>query len=164
MIETHLLGCHPLKYIALNSNRLSNLSSHWWSSSPHITMLLLDMNSITAIEAGTFSNLPHLQSLSIEGNGLTAFSPNALANGDRSLLEKLSLKQNKLQEVPSEMLKHLPNLLMLDLSQNLFRLIDLDDFKGLHKLQELHLNNLPNLEVIGKYSFSDLVNLHSIEN
>lgn len=61
-------------------------------------------------------------------------------------LEKLSLDDNQLKVVPTEVLKELPNLQLLRLGGNLIERIEEDSFP-LKRLKSLDLSHNPILEV-----------------
>ena len=158
-------GLESLKSLVLNSNRLERVSQTWWRYSPSLDTILLDMNRIATLPANAFEGISKIKSISIEGNDLVDISAELFGPATNSAigLEKLSLKHNKLRTIPTELLGHLKNLESLDLSQNLFEVIDPDAFKGLDKLESVHLNALPALKVVRDYSFSELLSLRNLE-
>lgn len=112
-----------------------------------------------------FQNLESLSSLSVEGNKVSRLTWNSeyRKDSDPPNLTKLSLKSNVLTTIPTESLRHLKNLVTLDMSGNLFRRFVADSVKGLDSLKYLYLNSLAKLEIIDDFAFSEINTLTSLE-
>lgn len=144
-----------LKKLSLSHNRLTQLLQKMLVGMPHLEELHLNDNAIADIENHAFSNTPFLKRLKLNKNQLTKLSGpifegtkykrEQIAGRDRlNALEELDLRDNKLNEIPTSILIHLPNLALLLLTNNMIAQITPQNIAALKKTSSLKMINLIN--------------------
>ncbi|VDM62386.1 unnamed protein product [Angiostrongylus costaricensis] len=144
---TSLKSFRKFKELDISYNQISSVHRSAFESISHIKALDLSYNSIAYIERGTFKNLAkNLERLNLEGNIFHAL-PEAL--GDLWNLTHLNLNGNKLTRLDNKILDGLKNeLVELSLAYNRLKIVSLDVFIGMTRLQHLDLskNNINRLD------------------
>ncbi|KAE9415552.1 hypothetical protein Angca_002700, partial [Angiostrongylus cantonensis] len=144
---TSFKSFRKFKELDISYNQISSVHRSAFESISHIKALDLSYNSIAYIERGTFKNLAkNLERLNLEGNIFHAL-PEAL--GDLWNLTHLNLNGNKLTRLDNKILDGLKNgLLELSLAYNRLKIVPLNMFIGMTRLQHLDLskNNINKLD------------------
>ena len=101
-----------------------------------------------SIESIKSLNLPNLLienmfQLDLSGNRLTSLTVNDFSIGNYSMLQRLILKNNQIEDIASNSLFTLKNLKYLDLSNNLLKTFSSSIIQGLGNLERLKLNGNP---------------------
>ncbi len=166
--ETMFEGLNELRHLHMEDNDISTLSSSAFSALGSLSSLNLQYNHLRRIPNDLFSSVSHLRELNIADNVIVeveahAFTTRYRVAGQISHLEILSLKNNQLQGVPSQALRNLDKLSVLDLSQNPVVKIDANAFSGMPNLQKLVLCSMPSLAVIENFAFSELQYLQELQ-
>ena len=164
-ISSHVfVGLTSLRRLDVSHNKLTQLDGDAFVNVRTLRHLSLSYNRISDVKNRTFSTLIELVSLDLANNEFSRL-PEFVActeNGRVAVLTELTLKSNRLAHVPSKTFKHLPALMRLDLSDNLFTEIEADSFSGLFDLEELTINNCARLEVVRNYALSGLHRLKTL--
>ena len=71
------------KYIALNSNRLSEINSTMFAGQNQLKIIYLSDNMLSKIEPGSFANLPNLNYLYLQNNQLSQLDSSIFAGSDK---------------------------------------------------------------------------------
>ncbi|XP_069462636.1 toll-like receptor 11 [Ambystoma mexicanum] len=128
-----------------------------------LRVLRFSYNNTTMVKNKQFSCMPYLEELDLSGNHIERIDP--LGFWGLLQLKYLVLRANKLKEITSRMLSHVPKLLSLDINTNEFRVFKGGEIGGLNCLQELTLGsermffipeNLPQLNILTFNSGSDI--------
>jgi len=146
-----------LKSISLRENSISSFPSNL-RSIEGLTNIDLGENSLDRQNLD-FSMFHYLKNLNLELNSIDSNSVLGLKFASNSILEELMLSFNKLNTIPSEVLK-LGNLKRLSLSDNNITLLP-DDIRRLKKLTYLNLNKNNLTEIVS--AISELNLLDSID-
>ena len=101
--------------------------------------------------------LTHLQSLDLGYNNLTYIDTVSIER--LSQLRHLSLAGNKLRHLPASCWRFLLFLKTLDISWNPTRVLTKESFVGLNRIQEMTIQNLPDLKRFDADSLSQLTYL-----
>ena len=93
-------------------------------------------------------NLPNLLienmfQLDLSGNRLTALTVNDFSLGNYSMLQRIILKNNQIEDIAANSLSKLKNLKYLDLSNNLLKTFSASIVRGLGNLERIKLNGNP---------------------
>ncbi|XP_013404210.1 slit homolog 2 protein [Lingula anatina] len=155
-------GLRSLRTLNLSTNSLTSVPSAQLRQVPNLVTLTLDDNKIKTLpeEALSCDRFPKLQTLSIKYNRVMSVSKAAfIALNCRSNLKTLLLNGNLLTEVPTDVIRDLPDLHEIDISSNLVSTIRVGAFSDLPELQKISFSYMPQLTVIEKGAFT---NLHSL--
>jgi insulin-like growth factor-binding protein complex acid labile subunit len=144
-----------LKKLSLSHNRLTVISPKLFAGIPNLEELDLTDNSIADIERHTFSDVSFLKKLKLNKNQLTKltgpmfegtkYKREQIGGRDRlSALLELDLRDNKLTEIPTVILVHLPNLQRLLLSNNHIAQITPQNIAALKKATSVKYIDLVN--------------------
>ena len=101
--------------------------------------------------------LTHLQSLDLGYNNLTYIDTVSIER--LSQLRHLSLAGNKFRHLPASCWRFLMFLKTLDISWNPTRVLTKESFVGLNRIQEMTIQNLPDLKRFDADSLSQLTYL-----
>ncbi|KAG2457774.1 leucine-rich repeat transmembrane protein FLRT2 [Polypterus senegalus] len=125
--------------IRLDENRIATISDQAFQNVTKLERLILDGNLLTneGIARGTFKPLVKLVELAMARNSLTVPPPDL--PGD--LLERLSLQDNQMTEIPVATFSNLHQLQKLDISNNLLQSLTPGVFDGLTNLKQLTVRN-----------------------
>ena len=109
------------------------------------------------------ANLPltHLQTIELAYNNLSTIHPVSLER--LSQLRHLNLAGNKFSHLPASCWKFLPFLKSLDISYNPTRVLTKESFDGLERIQELTIQNLPDLKRFDADSLAQLTYLKKLK-
>ena len=109
------------------------------------------------------ANLPltHLQTIELAYNNLSTIHPVSLER--LSQLRHLNLAGNKFSHLPASCWKFLPFLKSLDISYNPTRVLTKESFDGLERIQELTIQNLPDLKRFDADSLAQLTYLKQLK-
>lgn len=119
---TEILKLKTLRGLKLYSNELMTLKNNTFDGLTELKKLLIGVNEITA-----------------DSIGLGAFDD--LTNS----IEEINFYQNPLYRVPSSVLQNLKKLKILSLPKTSLSVIENGTFVGEYKLEELHLDDNPDL-------------------
>ncbi|KAL8598796.1 hypothetical protein ACOMHN_015375 [Nucella lapillus] len=157
-------GLVNLQDLNLARNKVMTLSNTFLAPLTSLQSLTVDDNSIRVIDDDSFSAQSSLTRLSLTGNrDLRSVQANAFVSQSKVLaLEELSLKGTHLMEVPVEMLKTLPALKTLDLSQTAISVVRGRSFSLQSNLLNLTLDSLPALTSIEAQAFEGLTRLETL--
>ena len=104
--------------------------------------------------------LPGLLSLDISQNQLSSLDSSSFESINQ--LRKLDLSHNKMQTLPSNCWRFVPYLKTLDISFNPIRVLTKESFYGLHRLQDLYVQDLPALKRFDADSLTQLTYLSNL--
>lgn len=169
-----------LKKLSLSHNRLTALHQKMFAGIPHLEELHLNDNAIADIEKHALADIPFLTRLKLNKNQLTKLTGPMFEGtkykreqiGGRDILknlQELDLRDNKLTEIPTNILAYLPELQRLLLTNNQIAQVSAPNISALKKASKLKtidlVNNrlsdatlkklkaaLPNLEIIATVS------------
>lgn len=119
-----------------------------------LRVLKLSNNKIDALPNLPLPGLTHLD---ISGNELTDISAFALES--LSHLRHLDLSNNKFATLPAQCWRFIPYLKSLDISNNPTRVLTKESFLGLHRLQDLKIQDLDDLTRFDADSLTQLTYL-----
>ncbi|ELK24083.1 PREDICTED: platelet glycoprotein Ib alpha chain [Myotis davidii] len=128
-----------LETLEIPKNQLKSLPS-LGQTLPALTTLDVSFNQLTSLSPGALDGLSHLHELSLRGNRLKNLPPRLLASTPQ--LKKLNLAQNQLMELPLELLEGLEELDTLYLQGNWLRTIP-EGFFGERLLPFVFLHDNP---------------------
>ncbi|XP_063286635.1 vasorin [Pelobates fuscus] len=154
--EGSFSGLLDLQLLDLSHNMLSSLPGGVFRSLGNLSNLDLSSNKLKEIAADTFQGLGRLERLYLNENSIHSIHPDAF-KGLESLLE-LKLKGNQLVAPPAF---SLPQLLLLDLSNNLIQSIQPGVFNAAN-IETLHLAGL-GLKELPDDLLTSLRNLHELD-
>lgn len=109
--------------------------------------------------------LPGLITLDISSNRLHLKRDGRDAISLESLdqLRELKLSNNRLENLPAHCWRHVPFLKNLDINDNPIRVLTKESFYGLHRLQDLSVQDLPNLTRFDADSLTQLTYLSNLK-
>ncbi len=87
---------------------------------------------------------------------------NSFATLHQAKLETLNLKGNSISSIDKETFKNLPDLLVLDISENNLTFLNKEIFSGLHECEEIFLQKNAIIEIC-PMTFVDLVSLKELD-
>lgn len=144
----------------------------------------LSYNQIHSLQKNIFEHTPHLKVLNLEGNFLRIIDHvSCLALAKVTEIQILNLAHNRLIELPSDAIKHFPNLTELNLSENeldfvpeslgfaanSLQILDISDnpiieldhssFEGMENIRRLFGKHLRELSIIRARAFAPLKQL-----
>lgn len=149
-----------LKTLLLDNNQILDIPTENLRYTSKLETLSLAKNLIEYIDKESFPVLESLKYLSLGVNVISDIHSNSF-DGLYSL-QHLDLSNNNLTSILTTQLSKLSNLTKLDLSGNYFYAIPPVAFRGLFKLQTLHLDRMPNLTKIDVRAFVDNIKLEDI--
>ncbi|XP_016997142.2 protein artichoke [Drosophila takahashii] len=176
-----------LKGLDLAQNQFSRVDSQLLAGLPSLRRLDLSENGLTEVAPNSFRHNPLLETLNISSNELSKIHSSTLIHLERlfevdasynqlksvigglpRIVERISLKGNHITSLPAAASKdlQLPNLRMLDLSQNRIEQLSRNGFQGASELRVLSLaqNELRQLEDTSFIGIQRLELLHLQEN
>ena len=101
--------------------------------------------------------LRDLQSLDLAWNNLSSIYYESIER--LSQLRHLDLAGNRFTHLPASIWRHLPYLKSLDISWNPTRVLTKESFAGLERIQQLTIQNLPDLKRFDADSLAQLTYL-----
>lgn len=149
-----------LRILYLDNNQILDIPTDNLQYMSKLETLSLAKNLIEYVDKDSFPALNTLKYLSLGVNVISDIHSNSF-DGLFSL-EHLDLSNNNLTTVLTSQLSKLSNLTTLELSGNYFFTIPPVAFRGLFKLQTLHLDRMPNLTKIDQRAFVDNIKLENI--
>ncbi|XP_012285576.1 insulin-like growth factor-binding protein complex acid labile subunit [Orussus abietinus] len=174
-----LHGLPSLTQVQLSGNLIRILPDGIFRKNPELTRLSLNGNGLSSINASTFAGLSRLEFLDLSENGLEEIANKDTFSGNDHLLhlnlsfnallsfpsaamsvKSLDLSSNWIRELNGEAFANLPNIKILNLSDNrleeLPKNLDSDSLTtfSLAKNRLMRINN---------DAFSDLPNLHELD-
>ncbi|KAF2903403.1 hypothetical protein ILUMI_02781 [Ignelater luminosus] len=194
-LETGLFqSCINIRFLDISHNLLESeqLSSDVFKGPYNnslyqpIALEYLDLsyNQIHSLQKKVFEHTPNLKYLNLEGNALRVVDHvSCLALSRATQLHVLNLACNRLTELPSDAIKHFPNLTEINLAYNELDFVPIalgfvanslqilnisnnpiielehNTFEGLENLLQLYSNNLTKLGNIRTHSFQSLKHL-----
>ncbi|KAH8379889.1 hypothetical protein KR009_007825, partial [Drosophila setifemur] len=163
-VDSQLLaGLPSLRRLDLSENGLTELAPNSFRHNPLLETLNISSNELTKIHSSTLIHLERLFEVDASYNQLRA-----VIGGLPRIVERISLKGNQISSLPASASKdlQLPNLRMLDLSQNRIEQLPRHGFQGAKDLRVLSLaqNQLRQLEDTSFIGIQRLELLHLQEN
>ena len=104
--------------------------------------------------------LTHLQTFDLHNNNLSSVHPMSIER--LAQLRHLNLGGNKFTHMPASCWKFLSFLKTLDVSWNPTRVLTKESFVGLERIQELTIQNLPDLKRFDADSLAQLTYLKTL--
>ncbi|XP_075162124.1 artichoke [Haematobia irritans] len=156
-----LAGLPSLRRLDLSENGLSKLDPTTYIHNPMLETLNISINELEIIHPATFRNLDRLFEVDVSYNQLLEMIP-----GLPKIVERISVRGNRIAHLPASKSLNLPNLRMLDMSMNRLEHLPKYAFQGLPQLRVLslannHLRSLDDTVFIGSFH---LELLHMQEN
>ncbi|XP_028831418.1 carboxypeptidase N subunit 2-like [Denticeps clupeoides] len=178
MDEDLLNNLTSLRSLKLSHNLISVFPPRTFRRASQLKELSLQGNIISELHPGLFTHLTSLEELNLRGNKLMSvravvFPPSLreldlqgnqlvqLALGTLPELTRLVLAQNRLLDLPEDLLKNLTALEHVDLSENRLRSLPGGLFSGLSRILSVHLN-LNNLSSLDADLFRDQESLERL--
>ncbi|EDW34666.1 GL12775 [Drosophila persimilis] len=163
-VDSQLLaGLPSLRRLDLSENGLREVAPNSFRHNPLLETLNISSNGLSKIHSSTLLHLERLFEVDASFNQLTA-----VIAGLPRIVERISLKGNEIGSLPAAASKslQLPNLRMLDLSQNRIEQLPRHGFEGAAQLRVLSLaqNQLRQLEDTSFIGIQRLELLHLQEN
>ena len=180
--STMFSGTLKLLSLSLAHNRLTILPDNIFMGLSSLLTLDLSFNPITANFKELFHYtqrlkvlrlsqtkllslpslpLPGLIHLDISSNRLRDLNSISLDSLDQ--LRELELSNNKLESLPAQSWRHVPFLKSLNINRNPIRVLTKESFYGLHRLQELSVQDLPNLTRFDADSLTQMTYLSNLK-
>ncbi|XP_030378878.1 protein artichoke [Scaptodrosophila lebanonensis] len=158
-----LAGLPSLRRLDLSENGLREMAPNTFRHNPLLETLNISSNELSKLHPGTFQHLERLFEVDASYNQFSTVIP-----GLPPIVERISLRGNHITTLPASASKslQLPNLRMLDLSQNRIEQLPRHGFKGTPELRVLSLaqNRLHLLEDTSFLGIQQLELLHLQEN
>ncbi|KAH8410818.1 hypothetical protein KR222_011218 [Zaprionus bogoriensis] len=158
-----LAGLPSLRRLDLSENGLIELAANSFRHNPLLETLNISANELTHLHTGTLMHLERLFEVDASYNQLSSIIP-----GLPHIVERVSLRGNRIAALPAAGSKslQLPNLRMLDLSQNRIEQLTRHGFQAAPELRVLSLaqNQLRQLEDTTFIGIQRLELLHLQEN
>ncbi|EDV52522.1 protein artichoke [Drosophila erecta] len=163
-VDSQLLaGLPSLRRLDLSENGLIELAPNSFRHNPLLETLNISSNELTKVHSSTLIHLERLFEVDASYNQLKS-----VIGGLPRIVERISLKGNQITSLPAAASKdlQLPNLRMLDLSQNRIEQLPRHGFQGALELRVLSLaqNELRQLEDTSFIGIQRLELLHLQEN
>ncbi|KAH8300423.1 hypothetical protein KR018_004929 [Drosophila ironensis] len=136
-VDSQLLaGLPSLRRLDLSENGLIELAPNSFRHNPLLETINISTNALTHIHSSTLHHLERLFEVDASYNQLKA-----IIGGLPRIVERISLKGNQISALPAAASKdlQLPNLRMLDLSQNRIEQLPRHGFQGASELRVLSL-------------------------
>ncbi|RWS17328.1 leucine-rich repeat neuronal protein 3-like protein [Dinothrombium tinctorium] len=152
-------GLENLRHLDIENNHIVSVYLELFQSILNLHVLNLNGNSISHLTGGIFASLNGLRKLLLSGNRITGINNNAFVGLEN--LEEMHLNNNYLSKVPSEALQSLKRLRYLNIGNNKLSHLQMGDF--VHSpVEQIWIDNCPNLVFIDKGAFWDLPNVREI--
>lgn len=159
-------GLNSLKKLSLAHNRLTVIPQKMFAGAHNLEELFLQDNAINDIEKYAFADIPLLKKLKLNKNQLTKltgpmfegtpYKREQFSGRDKlNALQELDLRDNKLTEISTSILVHVPNLQIFLLANNQINQITNANIAALKKASHLKTINL----VSNRLSDADLKKL-----
>ncbi|XP_055837767.1 protein artichoke [Episyrphus balteatus] len=180
IIDSSLLdGLPSLRRLDLSENRLSKINPDAFENNPLLETLNISSNGISYVHPDTFRNLNRLFEVDASINRMTEFIaglPNIVERisirnniisslhptiGKLPNLRMLDLSQNKIEHIPRRTFQMTTELRVLSLADNNLRSLDGSTFEGGERIELLNLQN-NDLTEIEDYTFSLMHNLRNL--
>lgn len=136
-LPVELSSCASLKTLILSRNKIKEWPTAILDSLHNLVCLKFDINPLRQIPSNGFQVVSKLQVLDLSGN--SGCLPEYPAFSFLLQLQELYLRRMQISEIRRDILS-LPNLRILDMSQNSLQLIP-EGFKDATSLQELRLSD-----------------------
>ncbi|XP_052823745.1 leucine-rich repeat-containing G-protein coupled receptor 4 isoform X2 [Octopus bimaculoides] len=131
-------GLQSLHILDASNNAIFQISDYSFLDLRHLTTLQLNSNQIDSIAMFTFAGLDKLEELFLDGNRISELKPESLSTFGKSL-RILSLNDNEISSIEPNTFTKLPKLRKLFLNANLLSEFQLETFKGVDNLREIHV-------------------------
>lgn len=130
-----------IEELQLNSNRITTLTNSSLSAYPSLKSLSVACNNLERIEPGAFQESHLLTSLNLANNNLhISYQESGIALKTLPNLRVLDLSENRLdEEMAAVLLQNLTSVEYLNLSGNLMKRLDENILSNLYHLKELDL-------------------------
>ncbi|KAF2881905.1 hypothetical protein ILUMI_24263 [Ignelater luminosus] len=139
-----------LSYLDLSNNRI-NFSKNAFEKMEDLEYVDLSNNELTSLDSKIFSSNCRLQKVILDNNNFTAM-PKLICNYESFETYFLSCKNCSLRLLPADSFKHLPAVIILNLSNNQLNGINLTAIQYLPSLIELDLS-YNNITILNPLSF-----------
>ncbi|XP_017769924.1 PREDICTED: chondroadherin-like protein [Nicrophorus vespilloides] len=169
-LDTGLMeNCIQIKHLDLSYNSIKANQLHSdvfkgpYNNSVYEPIALehldLSYNKIHSLEQNLFEHLPNLKYLNLEGNHFRIFDkPSVKSFQNLNQLQQLFFGENRFLYIPEEAMKPLTELIILDLSGNIFDFVP-NSLVHLKKLKKLSVDRNPIIE----FTDQTFVGLDSLE-
>lgn len=180
-----------MRKLDLSCNRIRNINTETFKSTPNLEILKLNSNIVTKLETLHFEPLTELKLLDLSSNSLKSIGNRKNSNWNIKFvtnkklthlylqnnllgkvefelfdklknLELLNLSHNRLQEISTYPLSRLVNLRALFLHENCIRYLPENTFMYLNELQLIFLNS-NRLAYLGPNTFLNTIKVNGIE-
>ncbi|XP_008487836.1 leucine-rich repeat neuronal protein 3 [Diaphorina citri] len=132
-----LVNMNLLKHLDLSYNSIKTLPSQLFQSMDQIEYLNISHNVIVSVINDSFSYMPHLKYLDVSSNVFTQLSDTTFSNNKK--IEFLRIENTNIQNMKTELLEPLTNLVDLSVSYNP-QLSDIDSEIFYHKPKLRNIN------------------------
>ncbi|CAI4233192.1 unnamed protein product [Auanema sp. JU1783] len=134
-----------LRYLYLTNNRIGKLISHQFNSFEKLEFLDLTNNLLEKVPSGAFSDHTYLRQVYLGNNSITELEKDAFLN---SSIVILVISNNKISELPEDVITGLPSLQQLSFKNNEIRIIHQNAFHNIPStvVLDLSYNKIENLE------------------
>ncbi|KAJ6651370.1 hypothetical protein lerEdw1_020943, partial [Lerista edwardsae] len=146
-----------LKELGFHNNNIKSIPEHALVGNPSLIAIHFYDNPIQTVGKSAFQHLPELRTLILNGASEITEFPDLTGT---TSLESLTLTGAQIRSLPAAVCDQLPNLQVLDLSDN--QLEDLPHFTACEKLQKIDLHHNEIYE-IKMGTFQQLVALRSLD-
>lgn len=136
MDEIELDGFPALKIAILKGNMIRSLTKESFSNSQMLEILDLSQNAINSVDSGTFRKLKHLKNVNLSFNMIPKLERDTLKENE--LLTRLDLSRNTISRFNRIAA---PNLTHLNMTWCQIMTIDPDALHGMPELVDLDLSN-----------------------
>ncbi|XP_066490605.1 leucine-rich repeat-containing G-protein coupled receptor 5 [Tiliqua scincoides] len=153
---TSVKALRNLKELGFHNNNIKSIPEQAFLGNPSLMAIHFYDNPIQAVGKSAFLHLPELRSLTLNGASEITEFPDLTGT---TSLESLTLTGARIRSLPASICDQLPNLQVLDLSDN--QLEDLPQFTSCEKLQKIDLHH-NEIDEIKMGTFQQLVALRSL--
>ncbi|KAM3964928.1 18 wheeler [Aphomia sociella] len=161
--DSELLKLRSLRYLYLQHNNISDISSEVFNGLLSLNMRVLNIshNRLQMIPEGLFTNARELREIYLNDNSLYELARGVFHRLEELIVLDLSSNQLTSNHIDDGTFRGLIRLIVLNLSNNALTRIDGKTFKDLFFLQVLNLKN-NSIGYIEDNAFLPLYNLHTL--
>jgi Leucine-rich repeat (LRR) protein len=140
-------GLGNVKFLSLRDNWLNSdhVSARAFGGMKSITVLLLDHNSLVKVHPYLFEDQVTLKSLDISYNVVTGISRHAFHGGMATTIERINIRNNRIDVMPQDTFHGLDILSVLDMQANNLMSLPPKTFLTVSKLKALFIDAVPGL-------------------
>ncbi|KAF4519203.1 hypothetical protein B566_EDAN013497 [Ephemera danica] len=138
IVDEHFRGLMELRKLHLDDNLIESMPSNAFMYMEELRTLTLARNRLNELVPRVFLKLGKLRSLDLSSNPLIELNPEVFK--DIQELRELRCRACGLSNINTLLYRVVPNLELLDLSENQFKFLGADEFVELRRLRELYLD------------------------